>query len=79
MKTRETTWEMPPGFQQQQQPEVQYNPQSQMNFQQTSYYGYGQQQQQASQYGYGQQSQFNQAAKWKKAYDPNSGKDYWYK
>eukprot|EP00486_Rosalina_sp_Unknown_P015531 CAMPEP_0201593486 /NCGR_PEP_ID=MMETSP0190_2-20130828/191073_1 /ASSEMBLY_ACC=CAM_ASM_000263 /TAXON_ID=37353 /ORGANISM="Rosalina sp." /LENGTH=363 /DNA_ID=CAMNT_0048052689 /DNA_START=105 /DNA_END=1193 /DNA_ORIENTATION=+ len=31
MKTRETSWEVPPGFQGQAQPQVQYNPQSQLN------------------------------------------------
>jgi len=122
MKTRETSWEVPPGFQGAAQPQVQYNPQSQLNMMggsqqnmgayggnpqqgsfyggaqfggqpQGSFYGGAQPQQQGSFYGGAQPAngQFGQpqqqqpmqggggdASKWKKAHDPNSGKDYWY-
>merc|ERR1712228_52158 len=69
MKTRETSWDVPPGFQEAQaQPQVAYNAQSQMNMgqQQGSFYGqqqqqFGQQQQQPQQGSfYGQQQQQNQ-------------------
>ncbi len=51
MKTRETSWDIPPGYQGQQPPQVQYNPQSQLNM--------NQQQQQQQQTGslYCQQNQ----------------------
>ena len=74
MVTRETRWDTPPGFKRK-QPDIQYNPASQMNLNQQAN---DMQQSSSSASDKDESDETNVKNKWKKAHDPNSGKDYWY-